>query len=158
MRQKKPGYKKGRQWSKDWVTLPLCTKDPAALPSVNDNNNEHLKCGGIHQKGAHDERDWFCWGGKGRNLKKNHPVLLSQFVAPHGINVCPIRISRFQVNVINSAVVGMFFPYRHVGIIWPRRRHACRHNSSFKIEWNTRRKTVKTKVSRVIHAYIISLP
>ena len=57
-----------------------------------------------------------------------------------------------------SAVVGMFFPYRHVGIIWSRRRHACRHNSSFKIEWNTRRKTVKTKVSRIIHAYIISLP
>ena len=59
---------------------------------------------------------------------------------------------------ISSAVVGMFFPYRHVGIIWSRRRHACRHNSSFKIEWNTRRKTVKTKVSRIIHAYIISLP
>ena len=51
-----------------------------------------------------------------------------------------------------------FFPYRHVGIIWSRRRHACRHNSNFKIEWNTRRKTVKTKVSRIIHAYIISLP
>ena len=57
-----------------------------------------------------------------------------------------------------SAVVGMFFPYRHVGIIWFRRRHDCRHNSSFKIEWNTRRKTLKTKVSRIIHAYIISLP
>ena len=62
------------------------------------------------------------------------------------------------MSVIISAVVGMFFPYRHVAIIWSRRRHACRHNSSFKIEWNTRRKTVKTKVSRVTHAYIISLP
>ena len=60
--------------------------------------------------------------------------------------------------IVTSAVVGMFFPYRHVGIIWSRRRHACRHNSCFKIKWNTRRKTVKTKVSRVIHAYIISLP
>ena len=50
-----------------------------------------------------------------------------------------------NVNVVTSAVVGMFFPYRHVGIIWSRRRHACRHNSSFKIEWNTRPKTVKTK-------------
>ena len=43
-----------------------------------------------------------------------------------------------------SAVVGMFFPYRHVGIIWSQRRHGCRHNLSFKIEWNTLRKTVKT--------------
>ena len=32
---------------------------------------------------------------------------------------------------ISSAVVGMFFPYRHVEIIGSRRRHACRHNSSF---------------------------
>ena len=61
-------------------------------------------------------------------------------------------------SLATSAVVGMFFPYRHVGIIWSRRRHACRHNSSFKIEWNTRRKTVKTIVSRIIHAYILSLP
>ena len=60
--------------------------------------------------------------------------------------------------IFRSAVVGMFSPYRHVGIIWSRRRHACRHNLSFKIEWNTRRKTVKAKVSRIIHAYIISLP
>ena len=65
---------------------------------------------------------------------------------------------RKEKGVTTSAVVGMFFPYRHVGIIWSRRRHACQHNSSFKIEWNTRRKTVKTKVSRIIHAYIISLP
>ena len=43
-----------------------------------------------------------------------------------------------------SAVVGMFFPYRHVEIIGSRRRHACQHNSSFKVEWNTHRKTVKT--------------
>ena len=42
-----------------------------------------------------------------------------------------------------------FFPYRHVKIIGSRRRHACRHNSSFKVEWNTRRKTVKTSVSRL---------
>ena len=63
-----------------------------------------------------------------------------------------------RICIRHSAVVGMFFPYRHVGIIWSRRRHACRHNSSFKIEWNTLQKTVKTKVSRVIHAYIISLP
>ena len=48
------------------------------------------------------------------------------------------------VRVITSAVVGMFFPYRHVGIICSRRRHACRHNSSFKIKRNTRQKTVKT--------------
>ena len=27
-----------------------------------------------------------------------------------------------------------FFPYRHVEIIGSRRRHACRHNSSFKVE------------------------
>ena len=67
-------------------------------------------------------------------------------------------LSVSRERVMNSAVVGMIFPYRHVGIIWSRRRHACRHNSSFKIEWNTRRKTVKTKVSRIIHAYIISLP
>ena len=60
--------------------------------------------------------------------------------------------------VKTSAVVGMFFPYRHVKIIGSRRRHACQHNSSFKVEGNTRRKTVKTKVSRVIHAFIISLP
>ena len=33
-----------------------------------------------------------------------------------------------------SAVVGMFFPYRHVEIIGSRRRHACRHNLSFKVE------------------------
>ena len=46
--------------------------------------------------------------------------------------------------VQTSAVVGLFFPYRHVGIIWSRRRYGCRHNLSFKIEWNTRRKTVKT--------------
>ena len=26
--------------------------------------------------------------------------------------------------VFSSAVVGMFFPYRHVGIIWSWRRHA----------------------------------
>ena len=36
--------------------------------------------------------------------------------------------------VSSSAVVGMFFPYRHVEIIGSRRRHACRHNSSFKVE------------------------
>ena len=35
---------------------------------------------------------------------------------------------------ITSAVVGMFFPYRHVEIIGSRRRHACQHNSSFKVE------------------------
>ena len=64
----------------------------------------------------------------------------------------------YQQDVSTSAVVGMIFPCRHVNIIWSRRRHACRHNSSFKIEWNTRQKTVKTKVSRVIHAYFISLP
>ena len=49
-----------------------------------------------------------------------------------------------DVSILISAVVGMFFPHRHVGIIWSRRRHGCRHNLSFKIEWNTRRKTAKT--------------
>ena len=39
--------------------------------------------------------------------------------------------------VYTSAVVGMFFPYRHVKIIGSWRRHSCRHNSSFKVEWNT---------------------
>ena len=65
-----------------------------------------------------------------------------------------------HVEVVTSAVVGMFFPYRHVNIICSQRRHACRHSSCFKVELNTRRKTVKTKVSwetRVTHAYIISL-
>ena len=59
--------------------------------------------------------------------------------------------------VDTSAVVGTFFQYWHVDIIWSRRRCACQHNSSFKIEWNTRRKTVKTKVSWVIYTYIIKL-
>ena len=40
---------------------------------------------------------------------------------------------RLQLVLIN-AVVGMFFPYRHVEIIGSRRRHTCRHNSSFKVE------------------------
>ena len=61
-------------------------------------------------------------------------------------------------HVLASAVVGMFFPYRHVEIIGSRRRHACRHNARFKVQWNTHRKTWKTKVSRVIYAFIISLP
>ena len=58
-----------------------------------------------------------------------------------------VRQTAYGANrrVYISAVVGMFFPYRHVEIIGSRRRHACRHNSSFKVEWNTRRKTVKTK-------------
>ena len=59
---------------------------------------------------------------------------------------------------LTSAMVGKFFPYRHVEIIGSPRRHACRHNSSFKVKWNTRRKTVKTKVSRVVHTFIINLP
>ena len=46
----------------------------------------------------------------------------------------------FSSLAINSAVIGMFFPYRHVGIIWSRRRHA-----SFQIEWSTRRKKNKQK-------------
>ena len=47
-------------------------------------------------------------------------------------SVSPER--KTQHAVITSAVVGMFFPYRHVGIILSRRRHGCRHNLSFKIE------------------------
>ena len=52
------------------------------------------------------------------------------------------KLSYLHCILDTSAVVGMFFPYRHVEIIGSQRRHACWHNSSFKVDWNTRRKTV----------------
>ena len=65
------------------------------------------------------------------------------FVCSHRV-IFPLRIYRvYSVYIVyivlyriatTSAVVGMFFPYRHVEIIGSRRRHACRHNSSFKLE------------------------
>ena len=83
-------------------------------------------------------------------------LLWSGYVVPHTDPQVSVWLYHVLIFSYTSAVVGMFFPYRHVGISRSRRRHDCWHNSSFKIDRNTWLKTVKTKVSRIIYAYIIS--
>ena len=110
-------------------------------------------CGAIFPKSStHRGCMNFKWSGPFITL-----IPFREWMWHHSSSSCELAFCNSVYCICTSAVVGMFFPYRHVKIIGSRCRHACRHNSSFKLEWNTRRKTLKTKVSRVIHAFIIKL-
>ena len=95
------------------------------------------------------------------SARSEHVNYISSIVSKRIGVICRVKsyLPPSTLNLLaSSAVVGMFFPYWHVGIIWSWHRHACRHNSNFKIEWNTRRKNKSFSGYTRIHYKLTLIP